>query len=83
MSLASGNYSDNNARVQMLADALSQDASLVSKVWNKQLREGAQQVDDFAAFEGSEKSDAPFVVKNDLQGVGAGECAWQLAGEIG
>lgn len=72
MSVASGTYAAD-ARVQMLADALSQDPTLVGKVWNKQLREGAQQVDDFAAFEGSEKSDAPFVVKNDLQGVGAGD----------
>lgn len=72
MSLASGTYAAD-ARVQQIADALSQDPNLVGKVWNKQLRTGAKSVDDFAHFEGSEKSDAPFVVRNDLQGTNAGD----------
>lgn len=72
MSLASGTYAAD-ARVQQLADALSQDPSLVGKVWNKQLRKGAQSVDDFAPFEGPERSEAPFVVRNDLQGTNAGD----------
>lgn len=72
MSVASGTYAQD-ARVQQLADALSQDASLVGKVWNRQLRQGAQSVDDFAMFEGSEKSEAPFVVRSDLQGTNAGD----------
>lgn len=72
MSLASGTY-NANARAQTLADALSQDANLVAKVWSKQLRDGAKQVDDFSAFEGGEKSKLPFVVRTDLQGVQAGD----------
>ena len=74
MSLASGTYAAD-ARVQQLADAISQDPALVAQVWNKQLREGARQVDDFSHFEGPEGSKAgkPFVVKKDLAGVGAGD----------
>lgn len=72
MSLASGTF-NANARAQTLADALSQDANLVAKVWAKQLRDGAKQVDDFSTFEGGEKSNLPFVVRTDLQGVSAGD----------
>jgi hypothetical protein len=71
---ASGTYAAD-ARVQQLADALSQDPALVAQVWNKQLRDGARSVDDFSNFEGPEgsKSGKPFVVKSDLNGVGAGD----------
>ena len=62
-----------DARVQTLADALGQDPSLVAKVWNKQLRSGAQSVDDFAPFEGGEKEGKPFVVKKDLDSYNAGD----------
>jgi len=74
MSLASGTYAAD-ARVQQLADAISMDPALVAQVWNKQLRDGARQVDDFSHFEGPEgsKNGKPFVVKSDLNGVGAGD----------
>ncbi|HEY1081606.1 MAG TPA: hypothetical protein VGE29_05050 [Prosthecobacter sp.] len=62
-----------NANVQTLADALGQDPNLVAKVWNKQLRAGAQSVDDFSFFEGGEKDAKPFVVKKDLESCNAGD----------
>ncbi|TDU62482.1 hypothetical protein EI77_04706 [Prosthecobacter fusiformis] len=62
-----------DARVQTLAAALGQDTGLVAKVWNKQLRTGAQSVDDFAFFEGGEKDSKPFVVKKDLENYNAGD----------
>lgn len=66
---------NSNARVAQLSEALAQDPALVAQVWNKQLRDGARQIDDFAHFEGPEgsKSGKPFVVKKDLAGVGAGD----------
>lgn len=60
-----GTY-NSDARVMTLADALGQDPELVGKVWSRQLREGASQVDDFAAFEGGEGDKKPFVVRKDL-----------------
>ena len=68
----SGTY-NSDASVQTLASALSQDPNLVAKVWNKQLRTGAQSVDDFSFFEGGEKDNKPFVVKKDLQNYNAGD----------
>lgn len=68
----SGTY-NANASVQTLADALQQDPNLVAKVWNKQLRAGAQSVDDFSLFEGGEKDSKPFVVKKDLDNYNAGD----------
>jgi hypothetical protein len=66
---------NGNARVAQLSEALAQDPKLVAQVWNKQLREGARQIDDFSHFEGPEgsKQGKPFVVKSDLSGVGAGD----------
>ncbi len=72
MSYASGTYAAD-ARVQQLADALTQDANLVAKVWSKQLRDGAKQIDDFSMFEGPENGGTPFVVRDDLQGTKAGD----------
>lgn len=57
---------NSNPQVMTLADALGQDPELVGKVWSRQLREGASQVDDFAAFEGGESDKKPFVVRKDL-----------------
>lgn len=68
----SGTY-NANASVQTLVDALQQDPNLVAKVWNKQLRAGAQSVDDFSLFEGGEKDSKPFVVKKDLDNYNAGD----------
>ena len=64
---------NSDARVQSLAVALGQDPNLVAKVWNKQLRTGAQSVDDFSFFEGGEKDAKPFVVKKDLDNYNAGD----------
>lgn len=72
MSLASGTYAAD-ARVIMLADAVSQDPKIVAELWNKELRSGARQLDDFSHFEGPEGSGKPFVTKSDLKGVGAGQ----------
>lgn len=69
---ASGTYAAD-AKVIQLADAISQDPTLVAKVWNRQLRQGAQAIDDFSHFEGPEGGRKPFVVKKDLEGVNAGD----------
>ena len=73
---------NSDSIVQTLATAVAADPSVVAKVWNRKLRDGARSVDDFAAFEGGEGSGKPFIVRKDLDSVGAGqEVKFTVAGQ--
>jgi hypothetical protein len=76
------NTYNSDARVMTLADALGQDPDLVGKVWSRQLREGASQVDDFAAFEGGERDQKPFVVKSDLNAKAGDEIRFTVMSDV-
>ncbi|HYF33992.1 MAG TPA: DUF4043 family protein [Prosthecobacter sp.] len=73
---------NSNPNVMTLADALGQDPDLVGKVWSRQLREGASQVDDFAAFEGGERDQKPFVVKRDLNAKAGDEIRFTVMSDV-
>jgi hypothetical protein len=76
------NQYNSDPRVMTLADALGQDPDLVGKVWSRQLREGASQVDDFAAFEGGERDQKPFVVKRDLNAKAGDEIRFTVMSDV-
>jgi len=71
-----------DANAQTLAQVLAMDPSLVGTIFNKELREGARQVDDFAMFEGPEGKKKPFVTRDDLKEVGADKVTFTVASDM-
>ena len=76
-----GTYA-GNANAQTLADAIAMDPSLVGKIYNKELREGAAQVDDFSMFEGPVGSNKPVIVRKDLMEAGADTVKFTVASDM-
>lgn len=71
-----------NANTMTLADAVAMDPKLVGTLYNKELREGAQQVDDFSMFEGPVGSKKPFLVRSDLREAGADKVTFTVASQL-
>lgn len=73
-----GTY-NSDPNVSTLAAAIAADPNVVAKRYNKELREGSRQVDDFAQFEGGKKSNKPFLVQDDLQEPGSDTVKFTVA----
>jgi len=71
-----------NAAAQTYADAIAMDPALVGTLYNRELREGACQVDDFSMFEGPIGSKKPFLVRSDLREAGADKVNFTVASDM-